>query len=381
MGPADTREHPEGEPPHAEQMEAVGAPPGDEGADGRLEGRGAVPADAGESPGPGRASWWRRRRAWLVAGAFVALILLPVAYGAVTLQVYNSLARAEPGGGSAAANTPDQWRITSGDRLAENVSAYQFQTYENVSFSPRGDPDLRLAAWWVEAAPEAPALIIVHGIRSCKCSSTILMTGHLAHQSGYSVLMLDLRDHGESDVEDGRVSIGTREYRDVLGAWDWLQAEQGLEAARIGIVGMSMGAGTTLIAFAQEPEVAAIWVDSGYLSLRDIIEEELTREGYPTWLGWGGVQWARVLAGDDVLHPSPEDAIAAAAGRPIGIVHGDADDRVFPHHSQALAERAGAAGANVTAWWPAGVTHVDAVFAAPLEYQTRLDAFFAAHLA
>ena len=46
-------------------------------------------------------------------------------------------------------------------------------------------------------------------------------------RSGFSVLMMDLRDAGDSDVEDGRVAWGTEEYLDVLGAWDWLKFGEG----------------------------------------------------------------------------------------------------------------------------------------------------------
>mgnify|MGYP000654443634 CR=1 FL=1 len=39
-----------------------------------------------------------------------------------------------------------------------------------------------------------------------------------------NVLLFDQRDHGDSSVEDGRVSLGTREYRDVIASVDWLMA-------------------------------------------------------------------------------------------------------------------------------------------------------------
>ena len=49
----------------------------------------------------------------------------------------------------------------------------------------------------------------------------------------------------------------------MLGAWDWLAA-QGVPKDRIGILGMSFGAATTVIAGGEEPGVRAVWEDSSF---------------------------------------------------------------------------------------------------------------------
>ncbi len=162
----------------------------------------------------------------------------------------------------------------------------------------------------------------------------------------------------------------------MLGAWDWLIAQKGFSADQIGLYGESLGAGTTLIAFGEEPRVAATFVDSPYSDLKQIIDEELARNSYPTFLADGSLLVARVISGDDLLAHSPQQAIRNDAGRPIYMVHGTGDQRIDVHHTRQLAELAAQTGANVTVWIPDGVRHVAAEFDFPGEYEQRLVAFF-----
>jgi len=185
-----------------------------------------------------------------------------------------------------------------------------------------------------------------------------------------------MREHGESDIEDGRAAIGNEEYQDLLGAWDWLINEKQFDPKRIGVYGESLGAGTTLIAFGQEPRLAAAFVDSPYSDLPQIITEELARNGYPTLLMPAAIIAARIASGDNLVAFSPKDAINNAAGRPIFIVHGTNDERINVHHTQQLAALAKQTNANVTVWMPEGVGHVMAEFALPDEYEQRLVTFF-----
>ena len=98
-------------------------------------------------------------------------------------------------------------------------------------------------------------MILVHGLKSCRRDENVLMPAGMLRRHGFGVLLIDLRDHGDSDDEDLRFAGGTEEYLDVLGAWDWLAA-QGVPKDRIGILGMSFGAATTVIAGGEEPRRA-----------------------------------------------------------------------------------------------------------------------------
>ena len=85
---------------------------------------------------------------------------------------------------------------------------------------------------------------------------------------------------------------------------------------------------------------------------------------------------ARVIAGDDLTAFSQKNAITSDAGRPIYTVHGTGDTRIDVHHTRQLAELATQTGANITAWIPEDVGHVEAEFAFPEEYERSLVTFF-----
>jgi len=163
----------------------------------------------------------------------------------------------------------------------------------------------------------------------------------------------------------------------VLGAWDWLATAKGFRPERIGVYGASLGAGSTLMAFGQEPRIAALFVDSPFLDLRQLIDEELARRHYPAFLAFSGILMARVVGGVDLFAHSPQEAITHDAGRPIFDVHGTADSFINIHHSRDLVKLAAETGANVTTWFPEGVDHhPHAILQLPDEYEQLLVMFF-----
>ena len=307
--------------------------------------------------------------------SIVVVLLLAVAYLGISFVMYDKLSKVIPGGEENAANTPASFVMTIDEFLDFDVSPYFISDYENVRF-PSRQADLTLAGWYAPGEPDAPVVLLTHGFGSCKCSPRILTVAGMLHKHGFNVLMYDMREHGTSDIEDGRAAIGNEEYLDLLGAWDWLRKEKGFTPAQIGVYGQSLGAGTTLIAFSQEKQLPAAFVDSPFSDLPQIIDEELARNHYPLFLEPGGIFMARVVAGDNLLEFSPSLAITNDAGRPIFIVHGTGDKRINVRHTRQLAQLAEDTGANVTTWIPEGVGHVDAEFALPDEYEKRLVEFF-----
>ncbi len=304
----------------------------------------------------------------------IVLLALTAAYLGISYGIYDTLSKITPGGGNNGSYTPASFKSYP-EWPSFEVSPYFMPDYETVRF-PSRQAGLSLAGWYVPGDAGAPVVILTHGINGCKCSPNVLTAAGMLHRNGFNVLLYDMREHGESDIEDGRAAIGNEEYQDLLGAWDWLMTEKHFAPDRIGVFGVSMGAGTTLIAFGQEPRLAAAFVDSPYSDLSQIINEELARKQYPTFFAPGGIFMARVIAGDDLLAHSPQEAIRNDAGRPIFIVHGTGDIRINVRHTRQLAALAAQTGANVTTWIPEGVEHVGAEFDFPVEYEQRLVTFF-----
>lgn len=305
----------------------------------------------------------------------IIAVLAASAYLAVGLFLHSALADISDGC-KHRTNRPDQFAdVTNHFRPAQpDLAPYFMEAYETVTFQSR-EAEFNLSGWYIPGEANQPAIISVHGIGSCKYSVANLLQAGMLNKAGFTILIMDVRDAGDSDYEDGLSAIGNEEYLDVLGAFDWLQEEKGHSADQIGIIGNSLGAATALIAFAQEPNLAAAFVDSPFDNLPQIIREELDREGYPQFLYTSGLIAAR-LRGDNINFNNPYDALEKAGDRPLFITHGTADGRIGVHHSRQLEERAKLTGADVTFWIIDGFDHVKAVGQIPAEYEAQLIRFF-----
>jgi len=257
-----------------------------------------------------------------------------------------------------------------------DTAPYEMPAPEMVSF-PSRDPAIHISGWWVAADdPSAPAVVVVHGHTACKRDPTVLLAAGMLHRAGFSALLIDLRDHGDSTDEDGRYAGGTEEYRDVLGAWDWIQSEKGVSPARIGLLGISLGAATVLIAAGEEPGVVATWEDSSYADISVAIKAELRRNGYPEFLEAGGVAMAQLISGDDLRSRSPLMAVQKMGGRKLFITHGTADERLSVQYAHDLIAAATASGVDLQSWIVEGTSHTAAIRVVREEYERRLGEFF-----
>ncbi len=140
---------------------------------------------------------------------------------------------------------------------------------QTVAFkSADGTP---LKAWW-ERAWSVPvpkgAVILVHGWQTNKTGMGYVAAKLLAQ--GYSVLVLDLRGHGESG--GSYATFGYREALDVQSAVYWVRRHE--SADRIALFGYSSGAVASLIAASKTPEVVAVVADSAYVDLEDVLQRE-----------------------------------------------------------------------------------------------------------
>jgi len=258
-----------------------------------------------------------------------------------------------------------------------DVGPYLMPDYEEVSFPARNDPGVTIRGWWIPGPTAAsPAVIVVHGLGSCRRDPAILLPAGMLHREGFGVLMLDMRGHGDSTGGSGRYAFGSTEYRDVLGGWDWLVA-RGVPPGRIGLFGQSGGAPGVVVAMGEEPRVAAAWVDSSkYDMLSSLVEEAGFPKSLllPAAIGWW---WA---LGEDVIGRNPLAEARRVGSRPLQVVYGTADRRVAAHHVTDIEAVLAAANPSSRAWVIEGAAHVQGPFLVPDEYEGRLATFFHAAL-
>ncbi len=317
------------------------------------------------------------RRKLIIAG-LVGVVVMAAGYIGGGYVVYDTLTRlSRKHCDKWQDNTPTNFVADLADQNVEvDETPYLMPNYQTVQFPSRDPDDITLDAWYVPGKDVAPTLIIVHGLDSCKRSPSPLLVAGMLHNAGYNTLLMDMRDHGDSEVEDNRYDAGTVEYRDVLGAWDWLVNEQNVPEDQIGLAGLSLGSAAALIAMGEEPRIEAIWVDSPYADLNDAITAELKRMSLPVFLKNAGIKVGQIVGGIDVTSRSPIQAIDHLNSRPIFITHGEQDERLSVEFAYQLEKAIIDNGSEVGFWIVEGSGHIMALFEHTEIYAQRLVTFF-----
>jgi len=116
-------------------------------------------------------------------------------------------------------------------------------------------------------------VIVVHGVATCRFTYASVEPGSMLYEQGFNVLMIDLRNHGDSDMYETNPyeSFGLYEHRDVLGALDYLTVRYPFLNATnsVALYGSSMGAGCSLISFALERRFKYVFADSPPVCIND----------------------------------------------------------------------------------------------------------------
>ncbi len=326
-----------------------------------------------------------RRRRLLIITPLLIVMLLPILYLVASEILYRQLATVLPHcDGKYSANSPASFTT---DPFAPKFdpTPYFMPQYQSVDI-PSRDPGIAISSWFIPAdTPGAPAVIVIHGLgvatADCKHNPRALLPAGILNQAGYNVLMIDLRQHGDSTITTGMWAANTTEYRDVLGAWDWLINTQKIAPQQIGLFAYSGGTGAALIAMGHEPQIAAAWIDSPYADLTTAISDRLTSLKLPAFLIPGGLLMAN-LRGDNLLAFSPlsQTPYIAHSKRPVAIVHSVSDPVQPSRYAQILADALRANGGTVDLWLPPGTMHVGAMFDYPDDYAKRLTTFFDSYL-
>jgi pimeloyl-ACP methyl ester carboxylesterase len=313
----------------------------------------------------------------VLIGIGVALVVVAaIVYFGAGYVIYQKLTDVRGDCDKHMANLPDHFVDIGGEGWPPfDFSPYYMAHYESVKL-PSRQAGINISGWYVEGRPGAPAVILVHGLGGCKRAQDVLLPAGMLSRNGFHVLLVDVRDVGDSDPEDGRSSIGNEEYLDVLGAFDWLVGEKGFAPDRVGLFANSLGGATALYAFSEEPKAPALFLQSTFGNLMQIIREELRRNGYPPVLAPAAIIMGRVIGGENLVAHDPISAIREAGSRPVYIVHSRADRRIDVNQSEQLAAAAQAAGVNVTPWFVEKGDHVQTPAWYPEEFEQRLAGFF-----
>jgi pimeloyl-ACP methyl ester carboxylesterase len=212
---------------------------------------------------------------------------------------------------------------------------------------------------------------MAHGFGSCRGREYLAGSLELVKSlvaSGFTVLMLDLRGHGESDAAP--VTYGLRERSDFLGAVDWLLA-QGYASRSIGVLGVEMGGVAAMGAAAEETAIGAVIADSAYANPMPIIRRQFQRtSGLPLAFLPATLLIARLLTGIDLVRLRSAEVLCETSRRPALIIQARGDKVVPLDHGLTLARAAGA-----ELWLSDATVYQGSLLADPIEYTSRVIAF------
>jgi alpha-beta hydrolase superfamily lysophospholipase len=212
-------------------------------------------------------------------------------------------------------------------RSPENVGLQ----VQDVEF--RSDDGIALRGWWNSGDPAKPVIVFVHGLNRSRLEH--VERAAESSRRGYGVLLIDLRNHGDSDR--AYTTLGVNESHDVCAARDFLRKEA---PGRPQVLwGVSLGASTALLAERHCRGSAAIISDSSFLSFSETIKHHFTLvfrlPSFPianiivavtTWrMGF------RTADGDI------EAAVSELGDLPILFIAGGADVRMPPELAERLA--------------------------------------------
>ena len=238
--------------------------------------------------------------------------------------------------------------------------------YREVGF--KSEDGVPLRAWWIEGRDAKRAAVLVHGFGGNCSDEQILETARIYASRDYSVLMLDLRGHGDSGGE--RRTLGYREVHDVRAAISWLE-ERGYAPGGILLHGWSMGAATVVRA-APGTGVAAVVEEAGYADLPLLLHDELPENsGLPALFNPGILLSASLFLDFDpwAVVPGDEAAQLRRKNVPLFVIHSTTDETVPFEHARLFMR----ADPEAEFWRLEGYDHVQA-YTHP-DYEKRLGRF------
>jgi pimeloyl-ACP methyl ester carboxylesterase len=233
------------------------------------------------------------------------------------------------------------------------------RSFRSVSIETDG---LSLAGWYVPTRNRSA--IVVYPARSWTREQAELLA-----RAGYGVLALDMRGYGESDGDPN--AFGWGRTGDIEAALDWLETRAGVDPARLGGLGLSVGGEQMIEAAADDPRLRAVVADGA--GVRSVREELVRGPAALASIPQEAVMTAALaILGNGTPPPALDDAAADISPRALFLIEAgqpaggeDLDDEYFE-----------AAGEPKRLWVVPGAEHTKGVDVAPREYAARIVSFF-----
>lgn len=187
------------------------------------------------------------------------------------------------------------------------------------------------------AAPKVPALLILHGFTGSKDQphQIFVKLAEAVARAGMIALRIDLRGRGDSEGDMAMDVTPAGDLRDVRAALDFLAEQPDVDAARLGVLGLSWGGTLAAVIAGQDPRVAftVLW-NTGDGAHTWQPKEFVEIDGRPVLEFWGTLI-GQQFYGDMTVVDVPAN-LPNARG-PVLIVQSTADEAI--HEPRQTAHR------------------------------------------
>ncbi len=232
---------------------------------------------------------------------------------------------------------------------------------------------VEIAGWFLSSKLNQKAIILVHGMNS---SRTVEMGGRFPefaaglNREGFTILMIDLRGHGQSG--NARFTFGITERRDVIAAVNWLK-NRAYQPKAIGVLGVSMGASTAIGATAEDSDIGALVTDSAYAEVYPVMQRNWSNvSGLPNIFLPSTMMFGSWFTGYDLTKSKPANEIRRIAPRPVLIIHSRSDPFIPVNQAYALKSET-----PLSIYWETSATkHAESYNADSQTYISKVSNFF-----
>lgn len=199
----------------------------------------------------------------------------------------------------------------------------------------------QLFAWLLPAPGADSSLIILHGWGG---NAELMLPMAMPFQrAGINVLLIDARNHGNSDADS--FSSLPRFAEDVEHAIDWLRQQHPGRTRRLALLGHSVGAGAILLAASRRHDIDAAISLSAFAHPQWMMRRYLQRFHLPTPLLRFILSYVQWIIGHRFTDIAPLTTVCSIRC-PILLVHGRADRTVPVEDARAIVR--GCPGARLT---------------------------------
>ena len=168
--------------------------------------------------------------------------------------------------------------------LQFNVSTHHADAI--LTFTPESKPktyfvttrdNKKIAYWYFPVEKSRGVVILVHGYGNPGGKSAVFGQVEYLQKAGYSTALLDLRSYGESEGQ--QISMGVHEWKDLEAVYDQMKLLPENNNKKIGFLGISMGAVSSIIEVGQTGKGDFIIASVPYANFDSLFSAQLTREG------------------------------------------------------------------------------------------------------